>query len=100
MINHVVLFKLKDFTSETEKQEVLKEFRTKLLALKNQIKEVKYMEVGTHYVLNSPSYDLCLISHFESIDDLEKYKVHPDHLVVVDFVKAVTVERAAVDFEF
>jgi len=100
MINHVVLFKLKECISLEEKKHILNEFKEKLLALKVLITELKFIEVGTHYTINSPSYDLCLISHFNSVDDLEKYKIHPEHLKVVAFVKEVTTERAAVDFEF
>lgn len=100
MINHVVLFKLKDFATSEEKQQILDEFKSKLLALKPAISELKYIEVGTHYLLQSPSFDLCLITHFDSIDDLKAYQIHPEHLKVVDFVKANTTERAAVDFEF
>lgn len=100
MINHVVLFKLKEFASEEEKQKVLIEIKNKLLALKGVINELKYIEVGTHYSLKSPSFDLCLISHFESVDDLEAYKVHPEHVKVGDLIKTVTTDRAAVDFVF
>lgn len=100
MINHVVLFKLREFETIEEKRATLEEFRVKLLALKNTIAELKFIEVGKHYHLNSPSFDLCLITHFNSVDDLEKYKVHPEHLKVADFVKKMTTDRAAVDFEF
>lgn len=100
MINHVVLFKLNKYENSEEKQEVLNQFKTKLLDLKNFIPQLKFIEVGTNYQLNSASYDLCLITHFESIDDLKIYQVHPEHLKVVEFVKQVTSERAAVDFEF
>jgi len=51
-------------------------------------------------MINSPSYDICLITHFESSEDLKKYQVHPEHLKIIDFVQAVTVSRAAVDYEF
>jgi len=100
MINHVVLFKMKAFDTEQEKQKTLYEFKSKLLALKSVIDELKYIEVGTHHLLNSPSFDLCLISHFDSIDDLKAYQVHPEHVKVGEFVKANTIDRAAVDFEF
>jgi hypothetical protein len=100
MINHVVLFKLKEFETIEEKQSVLNEFESKLLNLKSLIHELKFIEVGKHIHIDSPSYDLCLITHFDSVADLEIYKVHPDHLKVVDFVKQVTIDRAAVDFEF
>ena len=100
MINHIVLFKLKQFGTPEEKQEVLNQFEAKLLALKGFIPELKYIEVGKHYMLDSPSYDLSLITHFDSIADLDVYRVHPEHLKVVKFVQEVTTDRAAVDYEF
>lgn len=100
MINHVVLFKLKEFSSLEEKKEALDQFKAKLLALKDFIPELKYIEVGLNYQLEAASYDLSLISHFESIADLDVYRVHPEHLKVVDFVKDITIDRAAVDYEF
>ena len=64
MINHVVLFKLKDYPAE-EKKNVLAEFKEMLLALKGKINELKHIEVGENYELDSKNYDLALISHFE-----------------------------------
>jgi hypothetical protein len=100
MINHVVLFKLKAFDTSEEKQAVLNQFETQLLDLKKHIPELKYIEVGQNHQLQSASFDLCLISHFESLADLDVYRVHPEHLKVVEFVKNITVDRAAVDYEF
>lgn len=100
MINHVVLFKLKAFDTVQEKQQALDQFKAKLLALKNHIPELKYIEVGKHNTIDSPSYDLCLISHFDSVADLDIYRIHPEHVKVTDFVKQITVDRAAVDYEF
>jgi CRISPR/Cas system endoribonuclease Cas6 (RAMP superfamily) len=91
---------MKEFATELEKQNTLDEFKRKLLALKTSISELKHIEVGTHYLLQSPSFDLCLISHFNSIDDLKAYQVHPEHVKVGEFVKTCTIERAAVDFEY
>lgn len=100
MINHVVLFKLKEFKSDTEKNDIRSKFVNALLDLKDKIDVLKHIEVGSHYTLNAPSYDIALITHFESLEDLEAYKVHPDHLKVVELVKEIITERAAVDFEF
>lgn len=100
MINHVVLFKLKAFDTVLEKQNALDQFEAKLLELKKHIPELNYIEVGKHYSIDSPSYDLCLITHFDSIADLDVYRVHPEHVKVTDFVKQITVDRAAVDYEF
>ena len=99
MINHVVLFKLKDYP-ETEKAKIINELKTLLEGLKQKISEVKYIEVGTHYELHSKSYDIALLSHFENLEDLDKYRVHPEHLKVVERIKETTEERAAVDYHF
>ncbi len=99
MINHVVLFKLKDYPVE-EKKKVLAEVKDALEGLKDKIKEVKYIEVGLNYEVEAKSHDICLISHFESIADLDVYRVHPDHMKVVDLIGKVAETRAAVDYEF
>ena len=99
MINHVVLFKLNDY-SKQEKQTVLAELKAALEGLTEKIKEVKYLEVGINYELEAKSYDLVLISHFESLDDLDVYRVHPEHLKVVKRIGETTSARAAVDYEF
>ena len=99
MINHVVLFKLKDYP-EQEKREIMAELISALKGLKDKIKEAKYIEVGANYELDAKSYDLALISHFENLDDLETYRVHPEHQKVVKRIGETTVSRAAVDFEF
>ena len=99
MINHVVLFKLKDY-SEAEKPLVIAEMKSLLEGLKGKIDELKYIEVGVNYELNSKSYDLALLSHFNSIEDLNKYRVHPEHRRVLSRFSELRLDRAAVDFEF
>ena len=99
MINHIVLFKLKDYPA-SEKETILEEVKSLLQGLKAKIPEVKYIEVGLNYEVNAKSNDIALISHFENVEDLDKYRVHPEHLKVVARIGEVTVSRAAVDFEF
>jgi len=99
MINHVVLFKLKDYPAE-KKQKIVSELKDMLLSLEDKITELKYLEVGENYDLDAKSYDVALISHFESLEDLDSYRVHPEHQKVVKYVGEVTEERAAVDFRF
>ena len=99
MINHVVLFKLKDY-SEMEKPLVIAEMKSLLEGLKGKIDELKYIEVGVNYELNAKSYDLALLTHFNSVEDLDKYRVHPEHKKVLARFAELRLERAAVDFEF
>ena len=99
MINHVVLFKLKDY-SETEKPVLIAEMKSLLEGLQGKIGELKYIEVGVNYELNTKSYDVALLSHFNSIEDLDKYRVHPEHKKVLARFSELRLERAAVDFGF
>ncbi len=99
MINHVVLFKLKEFPAE-EKTGILAEVKAALEGLKGKIEQLKYIEVGLNYELETKSHDICLISHFETVADLDIYRVHPEHMKVVELVGKVVETRAAVDYEF
>ena len=100
MINHVVLFKLKKYESESEKQNIIGSIEDALLSLLGKIDELKFIEVGVNYELVSKSYDVCLITHFESVEHLDSYRIHPEHLIVAELIGQHAVERAAVDFEF
>jgi len=99
MINHVVLFKLKEFQQE-EKQQVISKLKAMLLGLKDKVEVLKHIEVNENYELDAKSFDIALFSHVETLDDLETYRVHPEHQKVLDYIKEVTVARAAVDYNF
>ncbi len=99
MVNHVVSFKLKDFPLD-EKKAVAAELKTMLEGLKEKISELKYLEVGINHDLTSANYDLVLISHFDSLETLKAYQVHPEHQKVGKRIVEATVSRAAVDFIF
>jgi len=100
MIKHIVLFKLREFENEDLKSVVRNKIKAALLALKDKIEVLKYIEVGLHHELVSSSCDLGLITHFESLGDLEIYRVHPEHLKVIELINANTVNKSFVDFEF
>jgi hypothetical protein len=100
MINHVVLFKLKKYDSDSEKQTQISKIEEALMGLSGKIQELKYIEVGVNYDLAAKSHDICLITHFDSIDQLDAYRVHPEHLKVAELIGLHAIERAAVDFEF
>lgn len=100
MINHVVLFKLKKYNSDSEKQSEIGKLEEALLSLSDKIEELKYIEVGVNYDLDAKSHDICLITHFESLDQLDAYRIHPEHVKVADLIAQHVIERAAVDFEF
>ena len=99
MINHVVLFKLKEFPDD-EKLSIRLELKSLLEGLKEKIDELKYIEVGLNHELNSANYDLSLISHFDNIEALNRYRVHPEHVKILKRFAETTDARVAVDYNF
>lgn len=99
MVNHVVLFKLKEFP-DAEKAAVRLELQALLQSLVGKIDEVKYLEVGINHELNSTNYDLALISHFEDVDALNRYRVHPEHVKILKRFTETVDSRSATDFIF
>lgn len=100
MIQHIVLFKLKEFENEDQKAVVRNKIKKALISLKEKIEVLRYIYVGQNFELITSSYDVCLISHFESLDDLDVYLVHTENLKVDELLKANTSGRAVIDFEF
>lgn len=99
MINHIVLFKLKELAQE-EKVLAANEIKELLESLQNEIPELVYIEAGINYELPSKSYDVALVSHFHTIADLDRYRVHPAHVKVAERIGQLAEARAAVDYEF
>ena len=95
MIKHVVMWKFKDGVVEADKLEM----KRQLDALKGLVPTLVDISVGMDFSRKDRSWDMVLYSEFESLEGLEAYAVHPEHLKVVEFVKRVVSEGAAVDYE-
>jgi quinol monooxygenase YgiN len=95
MITHIVLFKFKPETTETEVQKLAEG----LGGLPQLIEEIREFRFGADVVRSERSYDLGLVSSFEDLDALQRYNVHPEHQKVVAQVKAIAANVVAVDFE-
>ena len=94
MITHVVLFKLKDSS-----QKNVEKARDVLLGMKGKIPLLRHLEVGMDIVNSERSYDLALITRFDSMDDLKSYQIHPIHLEVAKYINSVKEASIAVDYE-
>ena len=98
MFNHIVLFKLKDFQNDQIKSDIRDQIKNALLGLKEKIAELKYLEVGNNFELNASSFDISLVTRFDSFESFVVYRDHPEHLKVVGLVRPNTVDRAVVDY--
>lgn len=96
MIHHIVMWKLK----EADKKENARKIKKDLEALKNIIKELKFIQVSFNMdIAPQNNFDVILDTHFNSFEELNIYANHPEHLKVVEFIKTVIDQRVAIDYE-
>lgn len=91
---HVVLFKFKQPTPA-----ILAKATEQLRSLEGKVPELRSIEVGVDLLHSARSYDLGLITRFDSMADLDAYQKHPDHLEVLNYLRSVLAGSVAVDFE-
>lgn len=95
MIQHIVLFWLK----EKENEALMRETVDKLNSMRGKIPGLVSLNAGRD-VMNSPrSCDICLSTVFETREDLEVYRTHPVHVPVQAHMHAVMERSASADFE-
>ena len=99
MVKHIVLLRLKEYDNKTRKLENALKLKKALEDLKIFIDEIKFLEVGLNFNIKHHAYDLALTVTFESEDDLEIYRMHPEHKKLMVFLNTVTQETAVVDYE-
>ncbi len=82
MIERVVLFKLKDeYANDEARAEIAARSREILGALPG----VQALSIGVPADAPSEkSWDLSIIVRFDSLEAIERYRVHPDHRAYVD----------------
>ena len=93
MIKHVVMWKFK----EENKQANMEKAKEILLALPAMIPEIKAMKVFFDISHKDMSMDLMLDTEFESVEDMNTYAVHPEHLKVSGFIRSVIESRVVLD---
>ncbi len=95
MITHIVFFKLKEPTPEN-----VAATRDRLMGMAGKIPEVRHLEVGVDVIRSERSYDLAILTRFDSLAALQAYQTHPLHAgEVVPYVKSVCSSIVAVDYE-
>ena len=99
MTHHIILWKLKDELSDSQKAEVKKDIKEGLEGLSGRIPGMLSIKVITEGLLSS-NVDLMLDSTFDSPESLKGYAIHPEHVAVADGkVSPYTCGRYCLDFE-
>ncbi len=94
MIINNLLLKLKnrDVDSIKKTQEVL-------LSMKGKIEVLLDIQAEINIRPGQSNYDIILITTFASLEDLDKYLVHPKHLEVAKFIGSVLDTQASVCYK-
>lgn len=95
MIRHVLLGKFRTSASEEQRQDIINE----LHALRHSIPEIREWSVGKQALPSNTAYDFALVSGFENIEALERYRNHPDHIRIKNLL-IETADMAVVDYEY
>ena len=99
MIKHIVMFRLKESALGRIKNENLQELKILLESLQEKIPVVKSLEVGINMGKSASASDIALYSEFDDMQALENYRIHPEHVKVVDYIDKVCSERRVADYE-
>jgi hypothetical protein len=94
LITHIVCFKLKERGVENAQKT-----KDVIMSMQGKIQQLLHLEAGVDVLHSGRSYDVVLISKFDSMKDLEAYEIHPVHQEVVKYIKTVVETSVSVDFE-
>ena len=99
MIKHIVMWKFKDYAEGATKQENILKVKAMLEALPEKIDFIREMQVNINVNPKEGMYDAVLISAFDTLEDVGRYRVHPEHKKISSFVALIREGRASVDYE-
>ncbi len=95
MLRHIVMIKL---NNESNTVEVINKLKTMLNSLEKSIDSLHRMEVGINISKKPSAFDLVLTADFEDENGLDEYRVHPSHVLVLNYLKIVMEKAAVVDY--
>jgi hypothetical protein len=94
------MFKLKPFETPAQKLAKMKEIKQALEALKDKINVLRYIHVDFN-INPAETWDLILTTEMDSLEDVNFYSKHPEHVAVgKGIIGPVKEDRACVDYEY
>lgn len=91
MVTHVVLFR---FPDGADVDGVV----ARLRSMDGNVPTLRHLEVGRDENRSDRAWDVCLVTRFDSKDDLDAYQADPFHREVAAFIGAQNGESAVVDW--
>ncbi len=94
MIKHVVLMRFNPGVTDRE----IEAFMEGLRQLPEMIPEIREYAFGRDVVGSERSFDFALVSAFDDLEALERYRVHPAHVAVLGILRGILAASWVVDF--
>jgi len=94
MLRHIVMMK---FNEKGKAENSVTKIEDMLHGLLKTVEPLKKMEVGVSDFENNV-FGLVLTADFEDEAGLTVYRAHPDHVKIIDYMKEVVEQVAAVDY--
>jgi hypothetical protein len=95
MLRHIVMVRFKDRDTVPETSNKVKQM---LVALEKSVGSLKRMEVGINLNTRPSAFDVVLTADFDDEAGLNSYRIHPEHVKVLDFLKDTMEKSAVVDY--
>jgi hypothetical protein len=95
MFHHIVFFKLKN----RERREDAHAIKAALEAMRGKIPELRHLEIGVDIVRSERSWDVALVTRFDSRAAMETYQDHPEHKKAIATIKELREQSIVVDWE-
>ena len=99
MFKHIVMWNLNEPSEGSTKEDLARQLKEKLEALKDSVPQVVDIELGISVNDSEVACDVVLYSTFRNREDFEAYRKHPEHQMVVSFLKKIVSDRHVVDYE-
>jgi hypothetical protein len=94
------MFKFTDAKDDNEKHLGIKRMLSSFGNLKSKIDVVKSYEIGINSKETDFSYDLVIVSEYNSWEDLDFYLKHPAHKKAISECKDIKKDKSVIDYEF
>jgi len=95
LVDHLVLFEVKDDAQVEDVEELL----SRLRGLRSDIPNVVDLSVGENFSGRAKGYTHGLFVRFQTPDDLWEYLNHPEHQAVAEKLETLTTDRLVVDYD-
>ncbi len=95
MVRHIVMIKI---NNNLDKETVTHELKLMLERLQLSVDTLIKIEIGINISKKNTAFDMVLSADFDNEKGLDEYRVHPEHVKVLDFLTNVMEKAVVVDY--